>query len=413
MKAYISSIEIIQGDGVKFFIIEHDETLELKYRSIEKGMNIYSCKKMIVFQMICEFENIVYVIKLKRIVLLDILFMIFMISKLSPSLRTNIIFLKRIYKNLNYKLRLTLLKILNNVSYNINKLKDKNKRNGFFCFVCGQTNHFAKNRFQHCRQPIFASKLEANVVTDSATFNSLSNRYHVISPELNCVFNSNDRFIDCRANAYVCANKKLFSLYKESSTYIVSMRNESMTHVLGEGQVNLELSSCHCPFLDGVYCVSDIRRNLISTFLLVQQGHKIVFGSNRVVITRHGVFVSKCYICDNLWHVRLRHVNLKFVKRMIFVNLILKAYVDLKQKFKICVQAKQPRKPFNRCIEKDTKLLELVHSDVCDSNEMLTHDVTKVICLINSKNIKQRYSLHSSTHIFLIVNFELAEISNI
>ena len=75
--------------------------------------------------------------------------------------------------------------------------------------------------------------------------------------------------------------------------------------MLGEGQVKLELSSRNFLVLDGVYHIFYIRKNLISTSLLVQQGYKVVFESNRVVITRHGVFIGKGYICDGLFKLSL------------------------------------------------------------------------------------------------------------
>lgn len=37
----------------------------------------------------------------------------------------------------------------------------------------------------------------------------------------------------------------------------------------------------------------------------------------------------------------------------------------LKVNYEICVHARQPRKPF-KLIRNDTKLLELIHNDVCD-----------------------------------------------
>ena len=73
--------------------------------------------------------------------------------------------------------------------------------------------------------------------------------------------------------------------------------------------------------------------------------------SNRVVITRHDVFIGKCYIYDDLfklslmllsinkkssisffvanvecydmWHARLEHVNLNSIKRMMSLKLFL------------------------------------------------------------------------------------------
>ena len=87
---------------------------------------------------------------------------------------------------------------------------------------------------------------------------------------------SNDWFTDSRANVHVCADKKLFSLYQETSTHTVSMGNGSIAHVPGEGQVKLEFSSRNYLILNGVFHVSKIRKNLISTSLLVQQGYKVV-----------------------------------------------------------------------------------------------------------------------------------------
>ena len=67
----------------------------------------------------------------------------------------------------------------------------------------------------------------------------------------------------------MCADKNSLSSYQESSTRTVSMGNGSVARVLGEGQVELELSSGNRLVLDGVYHVFDIRKNLISTSLLV------------------------------------------------------------------------------------------------------------------------------------------------
>ena len=83
-----------------------------------------------------------------------------------------------------------------------------------------------------------------------------------------------------------------------------------MTHVLEECQVKLKLFSRNFLVLDEVYHIYDIRKNLISTFLLVQQGYKVVFESNRVVIMRHGVFIGKDYICDGLFKLSLMSLSI-------------------------------------------------------------------------------------------------------
>jgi hypothetical protein len=48
--------------------------------------------------------------------------------------------------------------------------------------------------------------------------------------------------------------------------------------------------------------------------------------------------------------------------------LIPKIQVNLDMKCEICAQAKQPRKPFRFVKLKNSQILELIHSDVCDSN---------------------------------------------
>jgi len=73
-----------------------------------------------------------------------------------------------------------------------------------------------------------------------------------------------------------------------------------------------------------------------------------------------------------MWHARLAHVNLNSIKRVMSLNLIPKASIDFKQKCETCIQAKQPRKGFTTCIERETNLLELVHGDLCYSNDVLT-----------------------------------------
>jgi len=51
---------------------------------------------------------------------------------------------------------------------------------------------------------------------------------------------------------------------------------------------------------------------------------------------------------------------------MMHLNLILKLNIKDNDKCEICVEAKLPKKPF-KTIDGDSKILELVHSDVRDS----------------------------------------------
>ncbi|GAA0150541.1 hypothetical protein LIER_09465 [Lithospermum erythrorhizon] len=43
------------------------------------------------------------------------------------------------------------------------------------------------------------------------------------------------------------------------------------------------------------------------------------------------------------------------------------------EKCKVCVKAKMPKKPFKK-VERKTELLELVHLDICELNELYTRN---------------------------------------
>ncbi|CAL8089132.1 unnamed protein product [Prunus armeniaca] len=60
------------------------------------------------------------------------------------------------------------------------------------------------------------------------------------------------------------------------------------------------------------------------------------------------------------------------------LKLIPKSNVDLKHKCEVCVQAKQTRNSF-KPVERNTQILELIHSDVCDSNRSPTRGGNKYI----------------------------------
>jgi hypothetical protein len=83
-----------------------------------------------------------------------------------------------------------------------------------------------------------------------------------------------------------------------------------------------------------------IRKNLISGSLLCRDGHKLVFESNKCVISKFGTFVGKGYesgglsplsfvdtcsksmnhvvdnVETNVWHSRLCHVNFGCMPRL-------------------------------------------------------------------------------------------------
>ena len=78
----------------------------------------------------------------------------------------------------------------------------------------------------------------------------------------------------------------------------MTMANGAETHILGVGQVKLKLTFEKVLTLHDVQHVSKVRRNLISGSLLVQQGFRLVFESNKVILSLRVLFIEKDYCSD-------------------------------------------------------------------------------------------------------------------
>jgi hypothetical protein len=139
--------------------------------------------------------------------------------------------------------------------------------------------------------------------------------------------------MDSGANIHVCADVSLFTSYQVSGTGALLMGNGLHARVLGVDTVVLKFTSGKAVLLKHVQHVSSIRKNLVSGSILCHDGYKIVLESNKCVVPRHGIFVSKGYdygglfrlslldVCNkvvnavdisnesDLWHSRLCHVN--------------------------------------------------------------------------------------------------------
>ncbi|GJX76675.1 zinc finger, CCHC-type containing protein, partial [Tanacetum coccineum] len=170
---------------------------------------------------------------------------------------------------------------------------------------------------------------------------------------------------------------------------ILHMENESTALVHGRGCVDLRFSSGKIISLFDVLHVHKIRRNLVSSSMLNNCGYKQVTESNKFVLSKHGVFIGFGYLSnrmfwlnivnDNitlafmstsklndsiLWHARLDHVHFKRMQDMSKDGLIPAFDMDTK-KCKTYMLTKITKKSFQN-LKRETEVLELIHSDLCD-----------------------------------------------
>jgi hypothetical protein len=116
------------------------------------------------------------------------------------------------------------------------------------------------------------------------------------------------------------------------------------TDVLGTGEMLLKFTSGQELVLKDVLHAPEIRKNLVSGFLLNKVGFKQILEADQFVLSKKGMFVGKGYTCDGIfklnvemnennsstyifscvdvWYGRLCHINSKFMKKMSCLGLI-------------------------------------------------------------------------------------------
>jgi hypothetical protein len=82
----------------------------------------------------------------------------------------------------------------------------------------------------------------------------------------------------------------------------------------------------------------------------------------------NNVILNESYI----WHSRLCHINFGCVSRLANLNLILKFDLVKGSKCQVCVQSKEPRMPHKTAETRNLAPLDLIHSDLCEMNRILT-----------------------------------------
>ncbi len=330
------------------------------------------------------------------------------------------------------------------------KTFEKNKKDEG-CFTCGSTEHWANkcpNKFKKSGQD--SKSVNMIVGNNENGASGYGNLFTVFS-----VFQPTDWWVDTGAGVHVCADISLFTSYQVTGHGSVLMGNGASASVHGVGTVDLKFTSGRIVQLKNVQHVPAIKKNLVSGSLLCREGFKLVFESNKLVVTKYGLFVGKGYesggmfrlsladFCNKavnhvhssvneseVWHSRLCHISFGVMTRLAKLDLIpsFKGYesggmfrlsladfcnkavnhvhssvnesevwhsrlchisfgvmtrlakLDLIPSFTLakgskclsCVQAKQPRKPHKAAEERHLAPLELIHSDLCEMNGVLT-----------------------------------------
>ena len=253
------------------------------------------------------------------------------------------------------------------------------------CFNCDKKGH----KSTECKLPK-KKKHEANLLDRIEGDMENMNLTAMVS-EVNMIgSNPKEWWIDTGATRHVCTNKDLFTTFEKVEGEKMFMGNSASSAIEGQGKVLLKMTSGKTLTLNDVLYVPEIRKNLVSGSLLNKHGFRMVFESDKVILSKSGMYVGKGYTTDglfklnvmtivnnknkssayllessNLWHGRLGHVNYDTLRRLINLDHIPSFHINSNHKCEICVEAKLTRSSF-QTIERNTEPLELIHTDVCD-----------------------------------------------
>ncbi|XP_075499434.1 uncharacterized protein LOC142537833 [Primulina tabacum] len=172
------------------------------------------------------------------------------------------------------------------------------------CYNCDGMGHKASD----CKKP--KRNREVNVVENISQEVSNMNLCAVIS-EVNLVgSNPREWWIDTGATRHVCSDKEMFATLEESKNgEKLFMGNSVTSEIKGQGKVVLKMTSGKELTLNNVLYVPDIRKNLVSGSLLNKHGFSIVFESDKVVLSKSGMFVGKGYVCNGLFKLNVMAIK--------------------------------------------------------------------------------------------------------
>ncbi|GKC50193.1 hypothetical protein Tco_1072938 [Tanacetum coccineum] len=184
--------------------------------------------------------------------------------------------------------------------------KGKDFKNKFKCYNYGKLGH----KVTDCRLPKREAHRQANVIEhmhDDVEFVAMVYDLTTMISEMNLVgFNTSDWWVDTGVTHHVCSNKSLFSSFKEvTNGEQLFMGNSATSEVKGEGDVMLKMTSGKELKLKNVLFVLEIRRNLVSGWLLNKFSFKLVFESDKFVLSKSGIFVGKGYALDGMFKLNV------------------------------------------------------------------------------------------------------------
>ncbi|XP_070003048.1 uncharacterized protein [Nicotiana sylvestris] len=183
------------------------------------------------------------------------------------------------------------------------KEQNKKKFKGS-CYNCGKVGH----KSHDCRLTKKVNKKgQANIVEKNDDIDDLC----AMLSECNLVGNPKEWWTDFGDTRHVCAFKEAFVTYSTAGPEEeISMENNATAKIEDYGKIFLKMTSGKVLTLNNVLHIPTIRKNLVSTSLLVKNGFKCVFVSDKVVVSKNEIYVGKGYLMKGLFKLNVMVVDI-------------------------------------------------------------------------------------------------------
>nr|GEV32875.1 Pol polyprotein [Tanacetum cinerariifolium] len=198
----------------------------------------------------------------------------------------------------------------------------------------GKLSHRAAN----CKLPKRVNPRQANMVNDNMDMIAMVSDVIAMISEVNLVGSNNSGWwVGTGATRHVCADKSMFYSFRSvDNGEKLYMGNFATADIKGEGDGILKMTFEKELKLTNVLYVLEVRKNLVSGWLLNKFGFRLVFESDKFILSNNQMYVgrgnvvngmfklnvmvvkndinkvnSSAYLIEssNVWHGRLGHVN--------------------------------------------------------------------------------------------------------
>ena len=168
--------------------------------------------------------------------------------------------------------------------------------------MCNKPGHRAKDCRNRKAQVNHKRKAaQTNITVEKLSKNASNIKFSAVVSEVNLVGNTKKWWVHTRATRHICSDKKMFSSYEAINDEQLFMGNSSTSKVEGKGKVILKMTSGKELTLNDVLHVPEIRKNLVSGSLLSKKGFRLVFESDKFVLTKSGIYVGKGFRIYEQW----------------------------------------------------------------------------------------------------------------